>query len=141
MPYLPPFITELDDEDARWLDGAGERRRVRAGEEIVPEGVSAQHLFVLIEGEFEPSPAAGGAVRAATDGVLLCIPREELEAKAADDPGFEHRLDRVISKLAPKRRIPQRPPPRPKKPAPPAPEGGVHVVNAIQKMLIGDLDL
>ena len=114
MPYLPPFITELDDEDARWLDGAGERRRVRAGEEIVPEGVPPHHLFVVIEGEFEASPAPGGAVRAATDGVLLCIAREELEAKAAGRPA------------------------QAKKPAEPAPERGIHVPTMIEKLLDGD---
>ena len=78
MSHDPTIIAELDDEDARWLDGAGERRCVRAGEEIVPEGVPAQHLFVLIEGELESPPAAGGAVRAATDCVLLCISREKI---------------------------------------------------------------
>ena len=136
MPYVPPFITEFDDEDARWLDGAGELRPVRAGEEIVTEGVPPGHLFVVIEGEFEESPAAGGAVRAATDGVLLCIPREELEAKAADDPAFEHRL---ISKLPPKRRLPRRPAAPAKKPAEPAPGGGLHVPTVIEKLLRGEL--
>jgi CRP-like cAMP-binding protein len=134
VPF-PPFITELDDEDARWLDGAGERRRVRAGEEIASGGVPPKHLFVVIEGEFEESTAAGGAVRAATDGVLLCIPREELEAKAANDPAFEHRM---IAKLAPKRRPPRRPPGQAKKPAEPAPEGSLHVPTVIERLLRGD---
>ncbi|MFL5382663.1 MAG: hypothetical protein ACJ8GN_09145 [Longimicrobiaceae bacterium] len=135
MPYVPPFLTELDDEDARWLDGAGERRRVRAGEEIVTGGVPPRHLFVVIEGEFEASPAAGGSVRAATDGVLLCVPREELEAKAAGDPGFELRLDRVISK----RRLPRRPATPAKEPAKPTPEGEFHVPTVIEKLLLGDI--
>jgi CRP-like cAMP-binding protein len=135
VPYVPPFITELDDEDARWLDGAGERRRVRAGEEILTEGVPVQHLFVVIEGEFEALPAAGGAVRAATDGVLLCVPREELEAKAADDPGFEHRLDLVISK----RRPPRRPAAQAKKQAKLPADGEFHVPTVIEKLLLGDI--
>ena len=135
MLYVPPFITELDDEDARWMDGAGQRRRVRAGEEIVSEGVPPRHLFVVIEGEFEASPAAGGSVRAATDGVLLCVPREELEAKAAGDPGFELRLDRVISK----RRPPRRPAAPAKKPAKLPADGEFHIPTVIDKLLLGDI--
>lgn len=104
MSNVPPFVTELGDEDARWLVLAGERRTVRAGEEIAPEGHPPRHLFVVIEGEFEASSVAGGPVRAATDGVLLCIRREEVEAKLAGDPTFERRLDKVISKFAPRRR-------------------------------------
>ena len=104
MTDVPPFVTELGDEDARWLHCAGERRCVRAGEEIAPEGFPPRHLFVVIEGEFEAPRVAGGPVRAATDGVLLCIRREEVEAKLAGDPTFERRLDKVISKFAPRRR-------------------------------------
>jgi hypothetical protein len=134
VPYVPPFITELDDEDARWLDGAGERRRVRAGEEIATGGVPTQHLFVVIEGEFEASPADEGAVRAATDGVLLCVSREEVEAKAAGDPGFEHRLGRVISKRRPRRTpVPAKQPPNP------APDGSLHVPTVIEQLLRGEL--
>jgi CRP-like cAMP-binding protein len=106
---VPPFVTELGDEDARWLHCTGERRCVRAGEEIAPEGFPPRHLFVVIEGEFEASSVAGGPVRAATDGVLLCIRREEVEAKLAGDPTFERRLDQVISKFAPRRRKTDRP--------------------------------
>ena len=115
MPNVLPFVTELGDEDARWLHCAGKRLCVRAGEEIAPEDVPPQHLFVVIEGEFEPSPAAEGAVRAATDGVLLCIAREELEAKAA------------------------RRPVKAKKPAQPAPESSFHVLTMIEKLLDGDI--
>lgn len=140
MHEIPLFVKELDNEDARWLDGAGERRRVRAGEEIVLEDVPSQHLLVVIEGEFEESPAADGAVRAATDGVLLCIPREELAAKVADDPGFQLRLDKVISKLDPKRpRARGRRPARAQQPAHAAPDDGVHVPSIIEKLLRGDL--
>jgi hypothetical protein len=116
---VPPFVTELSAEDVAWLQGAGERRRMRAGEEI-----GFDHLFVVIEGEFESSPAAGGPLRAATDGVVLCVRREEVEAKLARDPAFKRRLRNVISKLAP--------PQRPESPA------EFHVPTVIEKLLEGD---
>lgn len=140
MTDVPPFVTELGDEDARWLHCAGERRCVRAGEEIAPEGFPPRHLFVVIEGEFEASAVAGGPVRAATDGVLLCIRREEVEAKLAGDPTFERRLDKVISKFAPRGRR------HPERPAAEAPNGGAPEVPAeftmpqmIEKLLRGDI--
>jgi hypothetical protein len=126
---LPTFVSELSAEDAAWLQGAGERRRMRAGEEI-----GRDQMFVVIEGEFEPSSAAGGPLRAATDGEVLCVRREEVEAKLARDPAFKRRLRNVISRLAP-------PPPRPGHPvdgATPAPATEFHVPTVIEKLLEGD---
>jgi len=116
---VPPFVTELSAEDAAWLQGAGERRRMRAGVEFARE-----HLFVVIEGEFELSSAAGGPLRAATDGEVLCVRREEVEAKLARDPAFKRRLRGVISALTP--------PQRPESPA------DFHVPTLIEKLLEGD---
>jgi hypothetical protein len=112
VPNVPPFLSELEDEDARWLHGAGKRLSVRAGEVIVSEDFPPRHLYVVVEGEFETPSAAGEPVRAATDGVLLCISREVVEAKLARDPAFERRLDKVIAKLAPPRRRPSEQPQR-----------------------------
>jgi len=127
---VPPFVNELSAEDAAWLHGAGERRRMRAGEEIVHD-----HLFVVIEGEFETSSAAGGPLRAATDGVLLCIRREEVEAKLARDPAFRRRLRGMI-RLAPP---PGRPAAGPVDRAAPAPAADFHVPTMIEKLLEGDI--
>jgi hypothetical protein len=137
VPNVLPFVTELGDEDARWLHRASERRCVRAGEEIVPEGVPPRHLFVVIEGEFETS--AGGPVRAATDGVLLCICREAVEAKLAGDPTFERRLNRVISKFGPGRRKPDPPVARVAEEGEPKPPAEFHVPDVIQRMLRGEI--
>ncbi|HEV7589603.1 MAG TPA: cyclic nucleotide-binding domain-containing protein [Longimicrobium sp.] len=139
MTDVPPFVTELGDEDARWLHGAGERRCVRAGEEIALEGFPPRHLFVVIEGEFEASSIAGGPVRAATDGVLLCIRREEVEAKLAGDPTFERRLDQVISKFAPRhRRQPGRLARKPLDAEPDIP-AEFQIPQMIEKLLRGDI--
>ena len=139
MTNVPPFVTELGDEDARWLVLAGERRCVRAGEEIAPEGYPPRHLFVVIEGEFEASSVAGGPVRAATDGVLLCIRREEVEAKLAGDPTFERRLDQVISKFAPRRRRSDRPAAEPGDGRAPEIPAEFTMPQMIEKLLRGDL--
>jgi hypothetical protein len=126
---VPPFVTELSAEDAAWLQGAGERRRMRAGEEI-----GRDHLFVVIEGEFETSTAAGGPLRAATDGEVLCVRPEEVAAKVASDPAFRRRLHEVISTLDPT-------PPASGRPAAGAINGaasGFHVPTMIEKLLEGD---
>ena len=137
MPDVLPFVTELGDEDARWLDRASERRRVRAGEEIVPEGVPPRHLFVVIEGEIEAW--AGGPVRAATDGVLLCICREAVEAKLAGDPTFERRLKKVMSKFGPRRRNSAPSAARVVEEARPAAPAEFHVPDVIQRLLRGEI--
>jgi hypothetical protein len=142
VPEVLPFVTELGDVDARWLQCVGRRWRVRAGEEIATE-VPDRHLLVVIEGEFEASSVAGGPVRATTDGVLLCIRLEEVEAKLAGDPSFRDRLETVVAKFAPRRRRPPDPPAAAAAeatddPAPEAP-GEFHVLDKIKKMLRGDI--
>jgi hypothetical protein len=135
VPDALPFVTELGAEDARWLHSAGERRVVRAGEEIVPEGMPPRHLFVVIEGEFEAPSVAGGPVRAATDGILLCIARDVVEAKLAADPTLEPRLEKVISKFAPRRRQPDPPAAQAAPEVPPE----FHLPQMIEKLLRGDI--
>lgn len=128
MSKFPPFLSGMHDEDARWLHGAGEQRRVQAGEEIVRDGVPAQHLYVVLEGEFVTSLADDGAVRAATDGILLCIRHEDVAARAAGDPAFGTRFHQAIS---------GQPPADEGKGAAPPP--AFHVPDIIAKMLQGDL--
>jgi CRP-like cAMP-binding protein len=122
----PPFLGRFDDDDARWLNDAGERRSVRAGETVIEEGVMPAHLFVVLGGEFvvssrslrDPEMQRVGAgevlgemsylndlppaasVYAAADGLLLCIPRDALARKVAADPGFGLRFQTVMSSFA-----------------------------------------
>ena len=74
---VPPFLGEIGDEDARWLYEHGERRPVAAGERIITEGKTPDHVFVVLEGEFlvssvslnEPgSPRKPTVAASVTDG-------------------------------------------------------------------------
>ncbi|HSU15662.1 Crp/Fnr family transcriptional regulator [Longimicrobium sp.] len=126
MPRLPPYLGEFADEDAEWLASAGEQRRVRAGEEVITEGVTPEHIHFVLEGEFVVSSRSlgdpeiqrigpgevlgevsyinqvppGGSVRAATDGVLMSVRRADIDAKVAADPAFASRFRKVISEFA-----------------------------------------
>jgi hypothetical protein len=133
VTHVPPFLSELRDEDARWLYGAGEWRRVRAGEEIVAAGVPVRHLFVMVEGKLVVSGPPGGAVRAATDGLLLCLPREEVDAKVAGDPEFGTRLSKAISRHIDPRAG------KAVEARDPGPVVGFHIPDVIERMLEGDI--
>jgi CRP/FNR family cyclic AMP-dependent transcriptional regulator len=126
LPRFPPYLGEFADEDAAWLYANGERREAAAGEEVITEGVTPEHIFVVLEGEFVVSSHSlsdpeihragpgellgemsyinqeppGGSVHAATDGVLLCVLRAGIDAKIAADPAFGSRFRKVISDFA-----------------------------------------
>lgn len=126
MANVPPFLGEFDDEDARWLSRHGERRDVVAGDVIISEGRTPAHIFVVLDGEFVVSSRSlgdadmqriragellgeisyiqktppGASVIAAKDGVVLAIPRSEVDQRLAEDPHFAARFQRVISELA-----------------------------------------
>lgn len=126
MTKAPPFLGRFEDGDARWLNDAGERRAVKAGDTVIEEGVMPAHLFVVLDGEFVVSSRAlrdpemqrigagevlgemsylndlppAASVYAAADGLLLCIPRGALKRKIDEDPGFGLRFQTVISSFA-----------------------------------------
>jgi len=126
VPKPPPFLGELSDEDADWFGAAGEQRRVHAGEVIITEGVTPEHIHLVLEGSFVVSSEAlgdpeiqrigpgelmgemsyiqgippGGSVRAVSDGVLLSVRRADIDAKIQADPAFGSRFRKVISEFA-----------------------------------------
>jgi len=123
---VPPYLGEFGDEDVRWLNEHGAHRRVRAGEQVITEGVTPEHIFVVLEGEFRVSSESmrdpdvmrvgegqllgemsyinrkppGASVFAVTDGVLLGIPRARVRAKIVDDPAFGSRFLKVLGEFA-----------------------------------------
>jgi CRP/FNR family cyclic AMP-dependent transcriptional regulator len=125
-PNLPPYLGEFTDEDARWFAHTGELWRVHAGEVVITEGVTPEHIHVVLKGEFVVSSAAlrdpemqrvgpgellgemsyingvppGSSVGAATDGVLLSVRRKDIDAKIDSDPAFGSRFRKVISEFA-----------------------------------------
>jgi CRP-like cAMP-binding protein len=99
---------------------------VHAGDRVITEGVTPEHLFVVLEGEFRISSAElrdpdmtrvrpgellgeisyihrtppGASVIAVTEGVLLAVCRTELDAKIAADPGFASRIRKILMDFA-----------------------------------------
>lgn len=126
MSTVPPFLGEFGDEDARWLHEHGVQKRVRAGERVIVEGVSPEHIFVVLEGEFQVSSeslndpdmlrvkagellgevsyinhtSAGASVWAVTPAIVLAIRRADADAKIAEDPAFGSRFRKVLMEFA-----------------------------------------
>lgn len=126
MSAVPPDLRECGDEDARWLFEHGVQRRVRAGEEIIAEGVLPEYVWVVLEGEFRvtsaqmrdmelararPGDVLGEmpdadrrlptmSVIAATEGTLLAVRRADLDARTAEEPGFATRVRKVLRAYA-----------------------------------------
>ena len=162
MAKVPPFLGEIGDEDARWLYEHGERRPVAAGERIITEGKTPDHVFVVLEGEFLVSSVSlnepelqrirsgevlgemsyinrlppGASVDAVTDGLLLSISRAALDAQVKSDAAFGARFLKVLSEFALSRfwRFGRRALPDAN---PPLPEN-VRVDEMIRRLLDGD---
>jgi CRP-like cAMP-binding protein len=123
---------EAEDEDARWLSAHGEQHCVPAGACVATGEAAAERVFIVLDGEFYFQPGNGAAAKllrpgtflgelscgerlssharlsAATDGVLLCLARDEVERRLSRDPAFALRLRRALGGSA--RRL-SRPPP------------------------------
>jgi CRP-like cAMP-binding protein len=117
------LLGQLTDADIDWLITAGRRERSATGAVLIREGQPTDALYVLLDGTLEVSGRAVGrgqpialqvgevvgeisfvdsrppvaTVTAATDAVLLAIPREKLQAKLADDAPFAARFYRAIA--------------------------------------------
>ncbi len=166
MPAVPPYLGEFGDEDARWLHEHGVQRRVRAGERVITEGVTPEHIFVVLEGEFQVSSESlgdpdmmrvkpgellgevsyinrttpGASVVAVVDGVLLGIRRADADAKVAADPAFGSRFHKVLMHFAVNRMwLYNRRDWNPPPPRPPAdPYEDLRVHELIEKLLRGE---
>jgi CRP/FNR family transcriptional regulator, cyclic AMP receptor protein len=122
---LPPFMGDFSDDDVAWFQENGVQIRVRSGEAIIHEGVDPEYLYFVLDGSFMvvsrehsfpvirlgPGQVIGelsyinrrpplSTVRAEVDSVVLAIPRGRLDAKIAEDRGFETRFHKVMSEFA-----------------------------------------
>jgi CRP-like cAMP-binding protein len=166
VPKPPPFLGELSDQDAAWFGAAGQQQRVRAGEVVITEGVTPEHIHVVLEGSFIVSSERlgdpeiqrigpgellgemsyinrsppGGSVRAATDGVLLSVRRADIDAKITTDPAFGSRFRKVISEFAVSRMYDygRRRVGEDPPPPPSAPDDDLRVHELIEKLLRGE---
>jgi CRP-like cAMP-binding protein len=162
----PTYLTEIGDEDARWLREHGVRRHVRSGERVITEGIMPEHIWVVLEGEFQMSseelddpdmlrvkegellgevsyinrnpPAT--SVTAVRDGILLAVRRGDLDAKISDDPAFGSRMRKVLMDFAVNRMWDYNHH-RPAAPAAQAPDpyADLRVHELIEKLLLGDI--
>lgn len=99
---------------------------MRTGEAVIRVGVTPEHVYAVLEGEFVVSAVPSlmlseqrvgpGAllreiaflrctsprrsVHAATDGLLLCIRSADVDARVREDPAFGGRFPAAIAELA-----------------------------------------
>lgn len=126
VPTVPPYLKEFGDEDARWLHEHGVLVHLRARERVIAEGVTPEHLYVVLEGEFRVSSesmgdpdmlrarpgellgemsyihgtAPGASVIAVTNSVVLALRRADVDAQIARDPAFGSRFRKVLMDFA-----------------------------------------
>lgn len=122
------FLGELHSEDISWFIKAGHKVEMPAGGTLIKKGENIKALFLLVEGElsvhinqkhsenlrkiahlkagdivgelsFLDSSPPNATVKAATDAVLLAIPRHILEEKLDTDIGFSARFYRGVGVL------------------------------------------
>lgn len=166
MSTVPPYLGEFGKNDARWLYEHGVQVRVRAGDAVITEGVTPEHIYVVLEGEFRVSSrslndpdmlrvkegellgemsyingvAPGATVLAEIDGVLLAVRRADVDAKIVEDPAFGSRFRKVLMDFAVNRMwLYNRRDADPPPPQPPAdPFADLRVHELIEKLLRGE---
>ncbi|HEU4557651.1 MAG TPA: cyclic nucleotide-binding domain-containing protein [Longimicrobium sp.] len=166
MSTVPPYLQEFGDDDARWLHQHGVLTYVRAGDRVITEGVTPEHIYVVLEGEFRVSSESmndpdvsrvkegellgemsfinrvppGASVYAVVDGVLLAVSRAQVDAQIEQDPEFGSRFRKVVMDFAVNRMwLYNR---RANDPPPPQPEpdpyADLRVHELIEKLLRGE---
>jgi CRP-like cAMP-binding protein len=163
---VPPYLQEFGDNDARWLHEHGVLARVRAGDRVITEGVTPEHIYVVLEGEFQISSQSindpdigrvkagellgemsyinrrppGGSVDAVVDGVLLAVRRNDVDAKIKEDPEFGSRFRKVLMDFAVDRiwTYNRRDNNPPPPPPEPDPYADLRVHELIEKLLRGE---
>ncbi len=114
---------DFSDGDIEWLAAAGERKNIRHGTVLVQEGKPIGEVFILLDGQlsvlvnsahgnvtintlqkgeiigelsFLDSRPPSATVVAATEAVVLAIPREKLRIKLARDAAFAAKFSRAL---------------------------------------------
>jgi CRP-like cAMP-binding protein len=123
MKNLLFIFGQLTDEDVDWLTKQGKRRDVSGDTRVIREGEPVDDIYILLEGACTVSRDAGGeiarigagemigemsfidasppsaSVIAATDSVMLQIPRAALAHRLESDGGFAARFYRAVAMM------------------------------------------
>ncbi|MNK68919.1 DNA-binding transcriptional dual regulator Crp [compost metagenome] len=117
------ILGELSDSDVDWLVEVGQRETVSAGRVLIREASAIEHVYVILDGRFAVSVAAlqgkevaqlgsgeivgemslvdqrppSATVTALESGLVLSVPRREIELKLAQDMGFAARFYRAMT--------------------------------------------
>ena len=112
------ILGELSDSDVDWLAEVGSREVVEAGRVLIRESSPIDRVFVILEGQFAVTVTAlpgkevarlgsgeivgemslvdqrppSATVTALESGLVLAVPRREIEGKFAQDQGFSSRF-------------------------------------------------
>lgn len=120
MTSLIFLLNELDNEDLDWIISKGVKKDIAEGETIIYQGEPINHLFIVLEGQYQvlsdnreialvkPGEVLGeisfvdprppiATVRARTKGCVLCVSKVELNFKLFRNTGFASRFYRGIS--------------------------------------------
>jgi CRP-like cAMP-binding protein len=115
-------LGQLTDLDADWLARTGGKVKIAAGTTLIAEGRSVDAVFVVLEGDvvatlagrelrrlgpgeilgemsFIDARLPSATVKAATECVVLRVPREALERRLKTDDGFAARFYRAIAMM------------------------------------------
>jgi CRP/FNR family cyclic AMP-dependent transcriptional regulator len=116
------ILGEFEDDDVEWLTTAGVRRPLARGDVLIREGTPIEFLFFVTHGTFAVTRGAArtevasvgagevlgeisfvdrraptATVTATAEAGVLAVPREALNAKLHDDPGFAGRFYRAVA--------------------------------------------
>lgn len=117
------ILGELSDSDVDWLVEVGDREAVSPGRVLIKEASQIDKMYVILEGRFAVSVAAlngkevaqlgsgeivgemslvdqrppSATVTALEAGLVLSVPRREIERKLAQDAGFSSRFYRALT--------------------------------------------
>ncbi|HEY9897739.1 MAG TPA: cyclic nucleotide-binding domain-containing protein [Pantanalinema sp.] len=117
------ILGELSDSDVDWLVEVGDREAVAPGRVLIKEASAIDHVYVILEGRFGVSVAAlsgkevaqlgcgeivgemslvdqrppSATVTALEPGLVLSVPRREIERKLAQDMAFSARFHRALT--------------------------------------------
>lgn len=117
------FLGILDDSDLDWMIANGLREEVSASSVLIREGEQLEALYIVLDGAFSVTVAAlnnqevarllcgevmgemsfvdsrppSATVTAVEDSWVLSIPRDRLDDRLGEDPGFSARFYRSLS--------------------------------------------